>query len=252
MFKATAFEFRFRFLLHSIIYLLGFTGPWNYAIHLDPPGPNAHLWGTLAANLSRAGVGNMIVCFNLVLSIAIACAFTGAFLRTWGSAYLGANIVQSHSMHTPQAVAAPGIVEDGPFRHCRNPLYLGTFLHTLALSILMPRSGAIFCVLAIGMLQIRLMLAEELFLLAKLGAPYVAYCALVPRMIPSLRPRIAAGGLEPRWPQAILGEIYMWGVACAFAFAGWRYNSWLLMQCVLVSLGASLVVRGFMQKSAVA
>jgi len=44
----------------------------------------------------------------------------------------------------------------------------------------------------------------------------------------------------------------MWGVACAFAFAGWRYNSWLLMQCVLVSLGASLVVRGFMQKSAVA
>ena len=250
MFKASAFEYRFRFLLHCVIYLLGFAAPWNYAIPLDPPGPNAHLWGILAANLSRAGVGNMIVSFNLVLSIAIACAFAGALLRTWGSAYLGANIVQSHTMHTAQAAPASGIVEDGPFRHCRNPLYLGTFLHTLALSLLMPRSGAIFCILAIGILQIRLILAEEPFLGAKLGAPYEAYCALVPRILPSLRARIAAGGLRPRWPQAILGEIYLWGVACSFAFAGWRYNAWLLTQCVLVSLGISLVVRGFVRKPA--
>ena len=27
--KATAFEFRFRFLIHTLIYLLGFTAPWD-------------------------------------------------------------------------------------------------------------------------------------------------------------------------------------------------------------------------------
>jgi len=101
-------------------------------------------------------------------------------------------------------------------------------------------------------LQIRLILAEEPFLKAKLGAPYEAYCGLVPRLIPSVRARIAAGGLGPRWPQAIMGEIYLWGVACSFAFAGWRYNAWLLTQCVLVSLGVSLIVRALVQRPAAA
>ena len=35
----------------------------------------------------------------------------------------------------------------------------------------------------------------------------------------------------------------MWGVAGSFAVAGWRYNAALLIQCVLVSLGVSLVLR---------
>jgi protein-S-isoprenylcysteine O-methyltransferase Ste14 len=243
MFKASALEYRFRFALHAVIFLLGFTAPWNYVLHLDPPGPNAHLWGILAADLARLGVGNIAGAFNLLLALGIFVAFAGAFLRTWGAAYLGANVVQSHSMHTAQAAPATGMLQDGPFRYVRNPLYLGTFLHTLALALLMPLSGAIFTIAAIGVLQLRLIFAEEPFLSAKLGAPYAAYCALVPRVVPSLRPRVAAAGLVPRWPQAFLGEIYMWGVAGSFAIAGWRYNASLLIQCVLVSLGVSMVVR---------
>jgi protein-S-isoprenylcysteine O-methyltransferase Ste14 len=245
MFKASAFEYRFRYLLHAVIFLLGFTAPWNYAMHLDPPGPNAHVWGILSANLARLDIGNIATAFNLLLTLGILCAFAGAFLRTWGAAYLGANIVQSRGMHTAQAQPSSGILQDGPFRYVRNPLYLGTFLHTLALSLLMPRSGAIFCIAAIALLQLRLILAEEPFLSAKLGAPYTAYCALVPRLLPTLRPRVAPAGLAPRWPQAFVGEIYMWGVALSFAFAGWRYNAWLVTQCVIVSLGISLVVRAF-------
>ena len=30
MFKATAFEYRFRFILHGLIYMLGFWAPWVY------------------------------------------------------------------------------------------------------------------------------------------------------------------------------------------------------------------------------
>ncbi len=250
MFKASAFEYRHRYLVHTVIYVLGLLAPWNYGLHLDPPGPNAHVWGLLSASLARLDIGSIATAFNLLLSIGIVCAFAGAFLRTWGAAYLGANIVQHAGMHTAQAQPDTGILQDGPFRYMRNPLYLGTFLHTLALSLLMPRSGAIFCIVAIGLLQVRLILAEEAFLSAKLGSPYTAYCALVPRIIPTLRPRVRASGLHPRWPQAFLGEIYMWGVALSFAFTGWRYNASLVMQCVVVSLGLSLVARAFQPKAA--
>ena len=250
MFKATAFEYRFRYLLHTAIVVVGFVAPWNDLLHLDPPGPNAHVWGILAANLARLDVGGIASAFNLLLVIAIVCAFAGAWLRTWGAAYLGADIVQSRSMHSAQAQTETGVLQDGPFRYVRNPLYIGTFLHTLALSLLMPRSGGIFCIVAICLLQIRLILAEEAFLGAKIGAPYAAYRALVPRLLPTLRPRVAAACLHPRWPQAFLGEIYMWGVALSFAFAGWRYNAWLVTQCVVVSFGISIVARAFAPKPA--
>jgi len=250
MFKASALEYRFRFLLHLLIFVLGFTAPWDYFLHLDPSGPNEHLWGMLAATLARLGLGNVATAFNVLLAIAIVCAFAGAILRTWGAAYLGANVVQSHGMHTAQSAHVSGIHEDGPFRHSRNPLYLGTFLHTLALSLLMPPSGAIFCIVAIALLQLRLILAEEPFLYSQRGESYAAYYSLVPRIIPSLRPRVAAIGVAPRWPQAFLGEIYMWGVALSFAALGWRYEAQPLLRCVLVSLGVSLIVRAFMPKAA--
>jgi len=244
--KASVFEFRFRYLIHGVLYALGFWAPWNMALHLDPRGPNAHVWGILAANLAQLGFGTLFTAFNLLLSLAIFFALAGAALRTWGSAYIGAGIVNSDSMHTAQA-AGDGILKDGPFGHLRNPLYLGTFLHTLALALLMPRSGAIFTILTIGLLQIRLILAEEAFLGPKLGAPYAAYCKLVPRLLPSIRRKVAATGLTPRWPQAFLGEIYFWGVAACFAFLGWRYNALLLIQCVIVSAGLSLVSRALIK-----
>jgi protein-S-isoprenylcysteine O-methyltransferase Ste14 len=248
--KASAFVFRFRYLIHTVIYILGFWGPWNLLFHLDPRGPNAHVWGILAANLSQLGVGSLFTAFNLLLSLGILFALAGAALRTWGSAYIGANIVSSQTMHTAQNQAAgDGILKDGPFAHLRNPLYVGTFLHTLALSLLMPRSGAIFTIAAIGLLQLYLIQGEEAFLTAKLGEPYKAYCALVPRLFPALRRKVAATGLTPRWPQAFLGEIYFWGVALSFAFLGWRYNAALLMQCVIVSVGISIVTRALTSKS---
>ena len=243
MFKASAFKFRFRYALHTVIYVLGFFAPWNYFWHVDEPGANAHMWGLIASNLGAVGVSNVLEGFNVALVFAIVCAAGGAWLRTWGAAYLGAKVVQSGAMHTAQAVQTKGIMQDGPFRFVRNPLYIGTFLHTLALALLMPPSGAIFCVVAIAVLQERLILAEEPFLTDKLGPAYVAYCALVPRLLPTLRPRVAVSGLKPRWPQAILGEIYFWGVAGSFAVAGWRYSEVLLLRCVLVSFGVALLAR---------
>ncbi len=259
------FVFRIRYALHLIVFFLGFTAPWNYLVQLDPKGPNAHVWGILAANLAQLGIGSLAAPvfnpFNLLLVAAIACALAGAGLRTWGAAYLGSNVVKSSVMQSaaaqdanaaaPEASAAAnnrlpdGILTDGPFGHLRNPLYLGTFLHTLAISLLMPRSGAIFAIVAIAALQLWLIHAEEGFLTRKLGEPYKAYCALVPRLLPALRRKVAASGLIPRWAQAVVGEVYFWGVALSFAALGWRYNAALLIQCVVVSVGLSIVARAF-------
>jgi protein-S-isoprenylcysteine O-methyltransferase Ste14 len=253
--KLSAFVFRIRYALHFVIFLLGFTAPWNYVVRLDPKGPNAHVWGILAANLAQIGLGSLAAPvfnpFNVLLVVAIVCALLGAWLRTWGAAYLGSSIVKSSAMHSAAAhgLEADGILTDGPFGYMRNPLYAGTFLHTLAISLLMPRSGAIFAIVAVGGLQLWLIHGEEGFLTAKLGEPYKAYCALAPRLFPALRRKVAAAGLAPRWGQALAGEIYFWGVAVSFAALGWRYNASLLIQGVLVSVGVSIVARAFIAKA---
>jgi protein-S-isoprenylcysteine O-methyltransferase Ste14 len=240
--RAGTLEFRLRFFTHMVIFILGFWAPWNYGLHLDGTGPNAHVWGLLSVWISKSGVVGIAAAFNVVLVAGIIWAVKGAWLRTWGSAYLGVGVMRDREFHGDRVMA------DGPYRYVRNPLYLGTFVHTLALALLMPASGAIFAVVMIGVVQVRLILGEEAFLTAKLGAAYTAYCALVPRLVPSLRPRVAPAGVRPQWLQAVVAEIYMWGVAGSFAVGGWRYNAHLLTQCVLVSLGVSIVARAFPMK----
>ena len=237
--KATAIEFRFRFLIFVVLYLLGFTAPWDRILSAET-GRTA--WLILAAWPAH----NHWLSFNAatiaLLVLAILCALVAAALRTWGSAYLGANVVKAHTMHGEAVVAA------GPYRYLRNPLYLGTFIHTFALALLMPPSGAIFCILAIGIFQLRLIAGEEAFLAAKLGEPYLAYQARVPRLLPALTPRVPASSAQPAWSSAFLGEVYMWGVVVTFAVAGWRYNAFVIIQGVIIALGVSFIARAFLPK----
>jgi protein-S-isoprenylcysteine O-methyltransferase Ste14 len=193
----------------------------------------------LAALLAKSGAISIAAAFNLLLAAAIVCAFAGAWLRTWGSAYLGADVMRDTSMRSDAVVA------DGPYRYVRNPLYVGSWLNLLALALLMPASGAVFAIVMLIAFHLRLIFGEEAFLREKLGEPYVAYLAKVPRILPALGPRVAASGARPRWGQAALAEIFMWGSAVSFAVLGWRYNAMLLLQCVLVSLGVSLLVKAF-------
>jgi protein-S-isoprenylcysteine O-methyltransferase Ste14 len=238
--KASAFEFRFRFLIHTIIYVLGFTTPWNYWLHLD----TVRTWQWLAAQIARHGWLSFSVATDVVLVLGIAWSLKAAWLRTWGAAYLGSGVVQDASMHGDRIVAA------GPYRWMRNPLYWGTFVHTLALALLMLPSGAVFSIVAIGLFQLRLVGSEEAFLTAKLGDSYKDYCRLVPRFFPAFRPRVPAAQVKPAWGVGVLGEIYFWGVAVSFAALGWRYNSFLIIQGVVVSLGVSLIARAFVPKAA--
>ena len=241
--KASALEFRLRYLVHFVLYLLGFTAPWNYLLNQGAGAAEfwsgKALWLPAALEIERAGWLSLTGASNLLLGLGILFALGGAGLRTWAAAYLGSDIVKDAGMHGADVVA------DGPYRHVRNPLYFGTFVHTFALALLMPPSGAIFSVVAIAIEQLRLIGGEEAFLEGKLGQRYLNYKAAVPSLLPSLLPRVPASGRRPAWGMAVLGEIYMWGVAVSFASLGMRYNASLVTQGVVVALGVSLVARAF-------
>ncbi len=280
--KATAFEFRFRFWILVALFALGFTAPWDRALHLDGTGPNTHVWGQLAVALSRAGV-NITAAFNVVLAIGIVFAFAGAALRTWATANPGPEAMRGRELqaaHIPtsqnrdpfdsggrprsgQVVGHPhgeALAVNGPYRYVRNPLYLGLWLSAMALALLMPPSGAILTLVLLVIFQLRLMLAEEAWLTAQLGQAYADYCARVPRIGLALTPpvrieRVRMGHPESpqgRWGKAALAEIFLWGTAISFAAVGWQYNAHLLIQCVLVSLGLALVVMGTAMPAAAA
>lgn len=236
--KATPLEFSFRFWILAAIYFLGFVSPWDYWLHLD----SIRTWQLLASWPARADWLSFSAATIAVLLLGILCALIGALLRTWGTAYLSPSVVHDPAMH------GDGVIAAGPFRYVRNPLYLGNILHTLALALLMPPTGAIFCILTVTLFQLRLIAAEESFLSTKLSDPYLAYCSKVPRLIPALTPRVPASVAQTRWPTAFLGEIYVWGVVATFVILGWRYNSILLIKGVLISLGISLIVRAFIPR----
>lgn len=234
--RASVWEYRLRFLLHVVVFVVGFWPFWEPWLGLS----TRSTWLVLSAMLARQGWLGFQAATEVLLVVAILFAALGAWLRVWGAAYVGAGVVQSPSMHG-QAMLA-----DGPYRRTRNPLYLGTLLHTMGVSLLMPPAGAIFAIAAIWILQVRLALAEEPFLEARFGQPYLDYKAGVPQFLPSPRPLVPAGKAHAHWLQAILGESYMLGVVITLAGFGWSFNSLPLLRGILISLGISLVLRAFL------
>ena len=236
--RASGWEFRYRFWIILAIYTLGFTTPWDAVLHLDGRGISGGVWGWLAEALTKSTGMGIGAAFELLLALAIGCAVAGAWLRTWGTAYLGVDVMGDQVMRGEAMVAA------GPYRYMRNPLYVGSWLNTLALALLMRPSGAVFTLVALVGFQMRLILGEEAFLRETLGAAYAEYCAAVPRIVPRVGTKVSGWGGRARWGRAAAAEVYMWLSAAAFAVVGWRYDTVLLLQCVLVALGVSLVVKG--------
>lgn len=239
MFQATAFEYRFRYWIHTLIYVIGFGSPWEKDwFHLG----EHTAWVRLAAWLAERHWLGFSEATITVLALATVLAILGAWLRTWGASYLGASTVKSGGLVGNRVIA------DGPYRHLRNPLYLGTILHTLAVAILMRPAGAIITIILIVIFQLRLIGSEEPFLTAQLGPVYTEYCKEVPALLFRIKPRVPPSGLRPRWSQGLLSEVYMIGAAISFAALGWAYSSTLILQGLLVSLGVSLVLRAFVSQ----
>jgi hypothetical protein len=114
----------------------------------------------------------------------------------------------------------------------RNPLYLGNDLLAIGLGVLASRLGFVVMVVGMFIVTYRLILREEAGLLATQGESYRRYFNAVPRLLPSLRPRIPSSGAKPNWRDGLTGEIFMWSIAMgmtAFVVTQRIWVFWLVM-----------------------
>jgi protein-S-isoprenylcysteine O-methyltransferase Ste14 len=147
---------------------------------------------------------------QVIFGMAALLVAASAMMRTWATAYLQSDVVQDSKFRTEALVA------DGPYHHVRNPLYFSNVLMTFSMALLASRTGWFVMVVGMVMFQYRLIGREELELSRTLGESYQAYCKAVPRLWPSIRPRVPAGDLKPHWKQAWLAEaFFFWGFAAA-------------------------------------
>jgi protein-S-isoprenylcysteine O-methyltransferase Ste14 len=230
---AAALAFRFRVIIFVLLYSIGFLSPWEFR-----SGHQGTLWLAASTLLARGGWISLAAATVAVTLVSLICLVLGAILRVWGTAYLGSGVMRGAAMQGEAFVAA------GPYGHVRNPLYLGSWLLALGVSVLMPPSGAAFFLVAYSAFVLLLIRAEERFLSAKQGEVYQRYCRSVPRLWPRCRRGNAApSAARPRWVQALLAETYPVAITLCFAVLAWRYNARILVQCVLICYGMSLVVR---------
>jgi protein-S-isoprenylcysteine O-methyltransferase Ste14 len=238
--NAAALGFRFRIVLFLLLYLVGFLPPWGAILR---GGRDGTLWLAASTIAARSGWIGLASATLIVTLIALACLSMGTILRVWGAAYIGPGVVRGVVMQGESFVAA------GPYRYLRHPLYLGSWLLGLATSLLMPPSGATFFLPAFSLFVLFLISAEERFLAARLGDVYQQYCRYTPR----LWPRIGAAGAisleRPHWLQALLAETYPITFTLCFAVLAWRYNARILIQCLLICYGLSLILRALFTKS---
>ena len=217
--KATEFEFRHRALLNLIHFWIAFQ---MYSIDRV----------NVVAAMIPADATHPVLLTRIIFGFGALLVALAAVIRTWAAAYLRSDVVHDSELHTERLVA------DGPYRHVRNPLYLGTFLMSLGLGFLASRLG--FAILAVGaaIRILRLIGREESELEATRGESFRAFCQRVPRLIPSLRARVPAAGLAPQWGQAFRGEAVMWGFFVTMA----AFTATLRDRVAEVLAGATLLL----------
>jgi protein-S-isoprenylcysteine O-methyltransferase Ste14 len=228
---ATDFEFRNRFWVMGIIFWLGF-----FCYSFDPVNAGAALLGahtpTSSTPLTVSVAGVRLVFpslayetfgmtpgseqgrwkLQLIFGLAALLVAAAAMMRTWATAYLQSDVVQDPKLRTEAVVA------DGPYRYVRNPLYFANVLMAVSMGLLASRTGWFVIVLIMTIFQYRLIGREEAELLRTQGQRYRAYLEAVPRLFPSLSPRLRSGDRKPRWKQAWLTEaFFFWGFAAAMA-----------------------------------
>lgn len=155
-------------------------------------------------------------------SIALGLAITvgGQLVRglTIGLAY----IVRGGKEGKPYA---EGLVTEGIFRHCRNPLYVGNILMLLGVGVLANSLYYVAIMIPLFLFIYQaIVLAEEDFLRKKFGAGFDAYCKDVNRWWPTFGGLSSTlNSMEFNWKRWILKEhttqfIWLIGIALLLLF----------------------------------
>jgi protein-S-isoprenylcysteine O-methyltransferase Ste14 len=226
-------------LIMTTIVTLGFWAPWIESFDL---GRRISLLEWLALELSRAGLMPFTYATPTVIVIGALVAASGMILRIWGAAYLGYGTVHHGQMQ------AGAVMADGPYRYMRNPLYVGGWFMMAAMAFIMPPTGALLVMATMTIFFLRLILGEEAFLSEKLGEPYRDYLRAVPRLLPRFRGAPPSAGDKPHWLTAALTEFNAIGIFLTLAVLSWWYDNELMIKGIIISFGASLVVRALMPR----
>jgi len=221
--KATNWEFTNRALLFGLIFAFSF--PLYFFDHQNS---TAALASWLGSTLQKDPdlVARLLFAFAAIL-LAVA-----ALLRTWASSYLRAGVVYAAEVKTDSLIAG------GPYRLVRNPLYFANILMVIGMGAMMSRTGFLVAAVAMLVFSYRLILREEAGLRASLGNQYEGYSKVVPRLWPSLWPRIASAGGQAKWTEGFRAELWYWGFAAALA----TFAITLKLTLFFAILAASLVL----------
>jgi protein-S-isoprenylcysteine O-methyltransferase Ste14 len=218
----STFVFRYRFWLFTGAFFFGFSSS-----AIDHTNVSVALLGLL-------GTGTYWI--RVVFGLGAACVVLAALVRTWAAAYLQTNVVHDSRLRTEVLVAS------GPYRYVRNPLYLGGLLLAVGLATLASRVGAIIMIGGVLAITLALIDAEERQLTAAQGESYAAYRKAVPRLLPSLTPRVADAGIAPRWRQAFIGETMFWMFALGMVMFAITLNAWWIGTLAVGALVVHLVL----------
>jgi protein-S-isoprenylcysteine O-methyltransferase Ste14 len=158
--------------------------------------------------VSREQLGESYLWWPILIGLIVTV--TGQLIRglTIGLAY----IVRGGKEGKPYA---EGLVTDGIFNHCRNPLYVGNILMLLGVGILANSLLYVAVVIPVFLFIYQaIVLAEEDFLRKKFGSGFDEYCKKVNRWFPNFSGLgKTMSSMEFKWKRWILKEHttqYIW------------------------------------------
>ncbi len=146
---------------------------------------------------------------------------------------------------------AEGLVTEGIFHHCRNPLYLGNIVMLLGVGVLANSMIYVLVIIPVFLFVYQaIVLAEEDFLRKTYGDSYEQYCKRVNRWMPDLKGiGQTVSGMHFNWRRWILKEhttqfIWLGGITLILLF---KYpqltnndvscrNTWLIAVFSVLSL----------------
>lgn len=222
---ATLFEFRNRYWIILFIFVAAFS-----AYFIDHVNSVVATVGWLSQRLGFHATDNS---YRLAFAFGALLMVLAALFRTWGTAYLQANVMRDSSLHTEKLLA------DGPYRRVRNPLYLGNIVMAVAIGLMASRTGFLILSLGMTLFVIRLILREEAELLRAQGEPYRLYCSAVPRLIPARRPRVPSAGRPAHWGQSFGAEAMYWLQAVAIGVFAATLNIKLFWGFMALAIASS-------------
>jgi protein-S-isoprenylcysteine O-methyltransferase Ste14 len=110
-------------------------------------------------------------------ALAWTIALAGLALMLWSQAAMGA----AFRIGQDAADGPAGVHRRGPHARCRNPIYVGSWLALVGMTLWHPSVALGALCLALGAAMHSLVLAEEAFLRERFGAVFAEYCRATPR-----------------------------------------------------------------------